>query len=38
MNQYLGRGAFSGRKGHIGGSGTCKGTPHEGRKERYVAF
>ena len=29
--------ALSGRKGHFGGSGTCKGT-HDERKERNVAF
>ena len=37
VDQNLGRTALSGRKGHFGGSGTCKGTPHEGRKEIFVA-
>ena len=38
MDQKMGSIALSGRKGHFGGSGTCKGTSHEERKERCVAF
>ena len=38
VDQNLGRTASSCRKGHLGGSGACKGTSHEERKERAVAI
>ena len=34
----MGRITWLGKKRHRGGSGTCQGTPHEERKDRYVVL
>ena len=38
MDTNLGRITWSGRNRHVGGSGTCKGTPHEERKDNMSQF
>ena len=34
MDKHLGRITWSGRQRHLGGSGTCEGTPPEEKKKK----
>ena len=38
LDQNLGRTSWSGRNGHLSGSGACKGAPHEESKELMSHF